>query len=112
MSNTNISVIRSAQRWVSDTETVIIPGKISIIPPQVPPTGRGKMAEAPAFWGILRRNWRNRRRYRDEIVIGGAQWRRWGKSISRTIMRKENVNNVGHVSEMVRNTSKVLHQLL
>ncbi|MPC20836.1 hypothetical protein E2C01_013800 [Portunus trituberculatus] len=25
----------STQRWVSDTKTVIIPGKISIIPPQV-----------------------------------------------------------------------------
>ncbi|MPC88482.1 hypothetical protein E2C01_083387 [Portunus trituberculatus] len=32
----------STKRWVSDKEAVIISGKISIIPPQVPPTGRGK----------------------------------------------------------------------
>ncbi|MPD02098.1 hypothetical protein E2C01_097656 [Portunus trituberculatus] len=41
----------STQRWVSDTETVIIPGKICIIPPQVPTTGRDKTPEAPPFWG-------------------------------------------------------------
>ncbi|MPC39854.1 hypothetical protein E2C01_033404 [Portunus trituberculatus] len=29
----------SKERWVSDTETVIIQGKISIILPKVPPTG-------------------------------------------------------------------------
>ncbi|MPC16167.1 hypothetical protein E2C01_008987 [Portunus trituberculatus] len=40
----------NTQRWVSDTETVIIPGKISIILPEVPPTGRGKTPEAPPFW--------------------------------------------------------------
>ncbi|MPC58221.1 hypothetical protein E2C01_052217 [Portunus trituberculatus] len=31
----------STKRWVSDMETIIIPGKISIIPPQVLPIGRG-----------------------------------------------------------------------
>ncbi|MPC37016.1 hypothetical protein E2C01_030487 [Portunus trituberculatus] len=62
----------STQRWVSDMETVIIPGKISIIPPLVPPTGRGKIPEAPPCWGILGRNWRNRTRCRNEIVIRGA----------------------------------------
>ncbi|MPC39937.1 hypothetical protein E2C01_033490 [Portunus trituberculatus] len=31
----HLSYVFSTQRWVSDTETVIIPGKISIIPPQV-----------------------------------------------------------------------------
>ncbi|MPC16613.1 hypothetical protein E2C01_009441 [Portunus trituberculatus] len=34
------------------------------------------MPEAPLLWGILRRNWRNRKRYRYKIVIGGAQRRR------------------------------------
>ncbi|MPC49946.1 hypothetical protein E2C01_043761 [Portunus trituberculatus] len=41
----------STRRWVSDTETVIIPGKISIISPQVLPSGRGKTPEAPPFLG-------------------------------------------------------------
>ncbi|MPC39496.1 hypothetical protein E2C01_033034 [Portunus trituberculatus] len=59
----------STQRWVSDTKTVIIPRKISIISPQVPPTGRGKTPEEPPFWRILRRNWRNKTRYRNEIMI-------------------------------------------
>ncbi|MPC47554.1 hypothetical protein E2C01_041303 [Portunus trituberculatus] len=40
----------STNRWVTDTETVIIPRKISIIPPQVPPTGRGKTPEASLLW--------------------------------------------------------------
>ncbi|MPC86930.1 hypothetical protein E2C01_081773 [Portunus trituberculatus] len=33
-------------RWVSDKETLIIPGKNSIVPPQVPPTGKGETLEA------------------------------------------------------------------
>ncbi|MPC55211.1 hypothetical protein E2C01_049143 [Portunus trituberculatus] len=37
----------STQRLVSDTETVIIPGKITKIPPQVPPTGRDKTPITP-----------------------------------------------------------------
>ncbi|MPC09806.1 hypothetical protein E2C01_002424 [Portunus trituberculatus] len=37
----------STKIWVYDTETVIIPGKISIIPPKVPPTGKGKTPKAP-----------------------------------------------------------------
>ncbi|MPC44961.1 hypothetical protein E2C01_038643 [Portunus trituberculatus] len=65
----------STRRWVSDTETVIIIWKISIIPPQVPPTYRGKTAEVPLLWGILRNVWRNRTTYRNEIVIGEAQQR-------------------------------------
>ncbi|MPC53199.1 hypothetical protein E2C01_047087 [Portunus trituberculatus] len=40
-----------------------------------PPTGRGKMPEAPPPWGILKREWKNRTRYRNEIVIRGAQQR-------------------------------------
>ncbi|MPC41685.1 hypothetical protein E2C01_035285 [Portunus trituberculatus] len=36
----------STQRWVSDTETIIIPEKISIVPLRFFPTGRGKTAEA------------------------------------------------------------------
>ncbi|MPC48460.1 hypothetical protein E2C01_042233 [Portunus trituberculatus] len=66
MPDTVTFVMCSAQR---DTEAVIIPGKISIIPPQFPQTGRGKTSKAPLFWGILRRNWRNRTRYSNEIVI-------------------------------------------
>ncbi|MPC69950.1 hypothetical protein E2C01_064182 [Portunus trituberculatus] len=46
----------STKRWVFDTKTVIIQGKISIIPPQVPPSSRGKTPEAPSLWGIL---WRD-----------------------------------------------------
>ncbi|MPC72584.1 hypothetical protein E2C01_066896 [Portunus trituberculatus] len=42
----------------------------------VPPTGKGKMPEAPLPWKILRRDWRNRIRYRYEIVIRGAQQRK------------------------------------
>ncbi|MPC38376.1 hypothetical protein E2C01_031882 [Portunus trituberculatus] len=87
----------STQRWVSDTETVIIPGKISKIPPQVPPTGRGKMPEVPLLLGVLRRDWRNRPRYRNEIVIGGPQQRRYGNGISRMIRGKEEIKNVGRV---------------
>ncbi|MPD03755.1 hypothetical protein E2C01_099406 [Portunus trituberculatus] len=62
----------STKRWVSDMEPEIIPGKISIIPPQVPPNGRGKTPEARSHWEILWRDWRNSTRYRDEIVIGVA----------------------------------------
>ncbi|MPC25574.1 hypothetical protein E2C01_018693 [Portunus trituberculatus] len=102
----------SIQRWVSDTETVIIQRKISIIPPQVLPTGRGKMPEAPLLWGILGMNWRNRTRYRNEFVIGRAQWRRYGNSICKRIRGKEEIKNVGRVSKTIRNTSRVLHQLL
>ncbi|MPC23569.1 hypothetical protein E2C01_016626 [Portunus trituberculatus] len=51
MPDTITSVMRSAQRDGSDMDTVIIPGKISIISPQVPPTGRGKAPEAPPPWG-------------------------------------------------------------
>ncbi|MPD01478.1 hypothetical protein E2C01_097010 [Portunus trituberculatus] len=68
--------VQHTERWVSDMETVIIPGKISIIPPWMPPSGRGKMPEAPPFWGILRKVWSIRTRYRNEIMIGGAQQRR------------------------------------
>ncbi|MPC37683.1 hypothetical protein E2C01_031173 [Portunus trituberculatus] len=41
MSDSITSVMRSGDSWIADTETIIIPGKISIIPPQVPPTGKG-----------------------------------------------------------------------
>ncbi|MPC48294.1 hypothetical protein E2C01_042062 [Portunus trituberculatus] len=40
----------STQRWVSDTEAVIISGKSSIIPPQVPTAGRGKTTETSPLW--------------------------------------------------------------
>ena len=58
----------STQRRVSITETLIIPRKISIIPPQVSQTSRGKTPKAPPLWRILWRNWRDRTRYRYEIV--------------------------------------------
>ncbi|MPC51015.1 hypothetical protein E2C01_044851 [Portunus trituberculatus] len=64
------------KRLISDTETVLIPGKISIVSPQVLPTGRGKTPEAPLLREILGKDWRNRTRYRNEIVIGGTQWKR------------------------------------
>ncbi|MPC40303.1 hypothetical protein E2C01_033858 [Portunus trituberculatus] len=56
MPDTIISVVLTTKRWDSDTETVIIPGKIRIIPPQVPPNGKGKIPQAPLLWGILRRD--------------------------------------------------------
>ncbi|MPC69189.1 hypothetical protein E2C01_063404 [Portunus trituberculatus] len=59
MPDTITSVMRSAQRDGSDPETVNIPGKISIIPPQVPATSRGETPEVPPLWGILRRGCRN-----------------------------------------------------
>lgn len=34
-----------------------------IIPPQVSPTRRGKVPEAPSFWGMLRREWRDKTCY-------------------------------------------------
>ncbi|MPC99726.1 hypothetical protein E2C01_095157 [Portunus trituberculatus] len=47
----------NTKRWVSDTEAVIIPGKLSIIPPQVPHLhGRAKTPEAPPLLGILRKD--------------------------------------------------------
>ncbi|MPC98892.1 hypothetical protein E2C01_094278 [Portunus trituberculatus] len=92
----------STQRWVSDMETVIIPRKISIIPPQVPPPGISKMPDAPPLWEILRRDWKDRTRNKNEI----------GDSISRRIRGEEEIKNVGRVSKTVRDTSRVLHQLL
>ncbi|MPC31626.1 hypothetical protein E2C01_024921 [Portunus trituberculatus] len=53
-------------RNLKDTETVIIPGKISIVPPKVPKIGRGETPEAPPLCEILRENWRNRTRCRYE----------------------------------------------
>ncbi|MPC65566.1 hypothetical protein E2C01_059704 [Portunus trituberculatus] len=51
MADTITSVMRSAHRDVSLTRKLIIPGKISIIPLQVPPTGRGKTPQAPPLLG-------------------------------------------------------------
>ncbi|MPC41654.1 hypothetical protein E2C01_035254 [Portunus trituberculatus] len=77
---------------------------VSIIPPQVPQTGIDKTPKAPPLWGILRRDWRNRARYSNEIVIGGAQRRRQVNSISRRIRGEEKIKNVGRVSKAVQNT--------
>ena len=43
----------STQRWVSDTGTIIFPGKISITPSQVPLIDRSKTPEASGLWRIL-----------------------------------------------------------
>ena len=75
----------STQRRVSVTEAVIIPRKISTIPPQVSLTSIGKTPKASPLWRILKRNWRDGARYRYEIVIGGTPRRRKGDSISRRI---------------------------
>ena len=95
----------STQRRVSVTEAVIIPRKISIIPPQVFPTSRGKTAGAPPLCT-------DRTRCRYEIVIGGTQRRRKGNSISRRIRRQEKQKNFGRISKTVRHTSRMLHQFL
>ena len=67
---------RKTQRWVSERKTVIIPGKIRIVPSQFFRIGRSKPPEAPLLMGILRRDWKNRARYIYEIVIGGTKYRR------------------------------------
>ena len=90
----------------------IIPRKISIIPPKVSPTSRGKAPKAPSLWRILRRDWRDRTRYRYDIMIGETQRGGEGDSISRRIRGQEKVKNVGRISKTVRNTSMVLHHLL
>ena len=87
MPDTITSVMRSEHRvsvrtQVSVTEAIIIPRKISIHL-QVSPTSRGKTQKSPPLWRILRRNRRDRTRYRYEIVIGGTQRRRKCDSISR-----------------------------
>ena len=66
----------STRRWVSDTETLTIPGEISIFSSQVLLIGKSKMAEGSLLWGILRRDWRNMARCRYDIVIGAARWNR------------------------------------
>lgn len=68
---------KNLKGW-SDRKIVIIQGKISILPPQVPSAGKGKMPEALPLYGTLKREWKNRIRYRYETVIGGAIRRRQG----------------------------------
>ncbi|MPC60836.1 hypothetical protein E2C01_054895 [Portunus trituberculatus] len=70
--DTITSVMRSAQRWVSDTDHS---KENQHNTSSGTPTGRGKTPEALPLTGNLRRDWRNRTRYRNEIVIGGAQRR-------------------------------------
>ena len=85
MRHYHLCYVLSTQRRVSVTEAIIIPGKISIIPPQVSPASRGKMPKAPMLWRILRRNWSDRTRCIYETVIGGTQRKRKGDSISRRV---------------------------
>ena len=54
----------TTQRLVSGMETVIIPEKISMIASQVPITDGSKTPETSPLCGILRRDRRNRTRYR------------------------------------------------
>ena len=75
----------TTQRWVPDTEAVVITREVSIILLQVSLTSRAITPKAPSLWRILRRDWRHRTRYRYEIVIGGDQRRRKVDSISRRI---------------------------
>ncbi|MPC31331.1 hypothetical protein E2C01_024617 [Portunus trituberculatus] len=64
-----------------------------MVPPQIPPIGRGKTPESPPFWDILRKDWRNRIRYRYEIALAGE--RRWEAIsppwVSAGISRREEV---------------------
>ncbi|MPC44935.1 hypothetical protein E2C01_038617 [Portunus trituberculatus] len=41
----------STKRWVSDTEAVIFPGKISLIPPQFPQVAEAKRQRHLRFGG-------------------------------------------------------------
>ena len=70
------------------------------------------MPKAPLLWRILWRNWRDRTRYRYEIVIRGTQRRGKSDSISRRIRGYEKVKNVERISKTIRNTSRVFHELL
>ena len=63
-------------------QVVVIPRKISIIPPQASPFSRDKAPEAPLLWGILKRDSRDRTSYRYEFVIVKFQRRGYGGSIS------------------------------
>ncbi|MPC38134.1 hypothetical protein E2C01_031638 [Portunus trituberculatus] len=70
-----------------------------------PLIGRGKTPEAPPLWGILSRDWKNRTRYRDEILIGRAQQKRQGFRISRG---EKEIKNVGRVSKT--STKSIIQQ--
>ena len=63
------------KRWVSDTEAIVIPWKIRIVPPKVTPLSRGIMPEAPPLRWVQWRNWSNKTGSRNKVVIGGAQRR-------------------------------------
>ena len=54
MQDTITSVTRSSHRWISDTKTVIFPGKIRIIPFQVPPNRQKQNARGVCALG---RSW-------------------------------------------------------
>ncbi|MPC38607.1 hypothetical protein E2C01_032119 [Portunus trituberculatus] len=51
MPNPVISVMRSTQMWIFDWEKVIIPEKISMIPPQVPPNWQRQNARGTSALG-------------------------------------------------------------
>ena len=43
----NLRYAFCSKRWISDTNAIVIPWKIGIVPPQVIPLYRGIMPEAP-----------------------------------------------------------------
>ena len=49
------------------------------------------MPKAPPLWRILMRDWRNRTRYRYDIVIGKTQRRRKGDSIGKRIRGRKSI---------------------
>ena len=74
MPDTIISAICSAQRLVSDIEAVVIPRKISITPPQVPPTSRSKKAPLLCWLGEIghdkdKRLWLEEPNREEEITL-------------------------------------------
>ncbi|MPC36767.1 hypothetical protein E2C01_030235 [Portunus trituberculatus] len=81
----------STQRWVSDSKTVI--RKISIIPPQGLPNGRGKTPEAPLLLGG------GIGEIEQDIEMG--LWSKEPNSISRRIRGKEKIKSVRRISNEV-----------
>merc|ERR1711980_46320 len=73
------------KRRITGTEAIIIPRKISIVLPQVIPSSRSKVPEAPRLRWVLRQHWSHRTGYGNKTVVGGAQRRRFFNSISRRI---------------------------
>ncbi len=50
--------------------------------------------------------------YRNEVVLGGAQWRVKIDSVSERIRCQKEIKKVGLVSKVIRNMNRVLDQLI